>query len=103
LELILQEPGKKPDHSNLLDWTGNLHGYQPYDFGAWDFVNGAQKSSYGQSRVIKLRKLGMEMHVKVIKVHVEPTSADSSQEPNYQFNDLTLEITTQSLAKGGSN
>jgi hypothetical protein len=95
LVLTLEKPGRRPDQSNLLDWTGRLHGYQPYDFGAWDFVNGVPKSIYGESRVIKLRKLGMEMRVKVVEVHVEPTADESG----YQFEDLTLEITIQSLAE----
>lgn len=102
LDLVLQKPGRETDDSNLLDVTGRLHGYQPYVFAASDFVRGAQKSVYGESRVINLRKLGMEMHVKIAQVHVEPTPTGSSQGLRYQFNDLSLKITTQNLAQESS-
>lgn len=102
LDLFLQKPGVKPDHSNFLDWTGKLHGYQPYVFAASDFAGGAQKSMYGESRKIDLPKLGMQMRVKVLDVHVEPTPEASAQVPNYQFDDLSLEITTQGFAEGSS-
>ena len=103
LDLVLQRPGKNVHDSNLLDSTGNLHGYQPYVFAASDFAGGAQKSAYGESRVIDLRKLGMEMHVRVAEVHVEPTSEDSAQGLGYQFHDLTLEIAARSLSEGSSD
>jgi hypothetical protein len=103
LDLVLQKPGQTEDDPNLLDSTGNLHGYQPHIFAASDFAGGAQKSAYGESRVIDLPKLGMQMRVKVSDVHVEPTSAGSSQGLGYQFDDLTLEMTTQSVAEGRSN
>ena len=95
LDLILQKPDEKDDDSNLLDSTGKLHGYQPYFFAASDFAGGVQKSAYGELRVIDLRKLGMQMRVKVADVHVEPTPAGPSQQPGYQFDNLTLEVTTQ--------
>jgi hypothetical protein len=98
LDLVLQRPDKKGDDSNLLDSTGKLHGYQPYFFAASDFTHGAQKSAYGDLRVINLRQLGMEMRVKVADVNVEP--ANSTQPTGYQFDDLTLEITTESLVEG---
>ncbi len=103
LDLVLQKPGQTEDDPNLLDSTGNLHGYQPYVFAASDFAGGTQKSTYGESRVIDLPKLGMQMRIKVADVDVEPTSAGASQVLGYQFDDLTLGITTQSLAEGPSN
>lgn len=103
LDLLLQKPGQTEDDPNLLDSTGKLHGYQPYVFAASDFAGGIQKSAYGESRVIDLPKLGMQMRVKVADAHVESASAGSSQGLGYQFDDLTLEITTQSLAEGRSN
>ncbi len=103
LDLVLQGPGKNADDATLLDSTGNLHGYQPYVFAASDFVAGAQKSAYGESRVIDLRKRGMEMRVKVAEVHVGPTPTGSSPRLGYRFDSLTLEITTQSLAGKSPN
>ena len=103
LDLVLQKPGQTEDDPNLLDSTGKLHGYQPYVFPASDFAGGAHKSAYGESRVIDLQKLGMALHIKVADVHVETTPAGSSQGLGYQFDDLTLEITTQKLAEGSSN
>lgn len=104
LDLVLQKPGQTEDEPNLLDSTGSLHGYQTYVFAASDFAGGAQKSVYGESRVIDVPKLGMQIHVKVAEVHVEPTSGGSGQgSGDYQFDVLTLTITTQSLAKQRSN
>jgi hypothetical protein len=98
LHLILQRPDERDDDSNLLDSTGKLRGYQPYYFAASDFAGGVQKSAYGELRVIDLRKLGLQMRVKVADVHVEPTPADPSQRFGYQFDNLTLEVTTQGLS-----
>ena len=103
LDLFLQKPGQTEDDPNLLDSTGKLHGYQPYVFPASDFAGGAHKSAYGESRVLNLQKLGMALQIKVADVHVETTPAGSSQGLGYQFDDLTLEITTQKLAEGSSN
>ncbi len=102
LYLVLQKASRKKDDSNLLDSTGKLHGYQPYFFAASDFTRGAQKSAYGELRVIDLHQLGMEIRVKVAGVNVEPTLTSSSQGPGYQFSNLTLEIATQSLNEGSS-
>jgi hypothetical protein len=101
LELVLQKRAGRND-ANLLDWTGKLHGYQPYSFAASDFARGAQDSIYGEERVIELRKLGMRMRVKVVAVKVEPTTKNPSESLPYQFDELTLHITTQSLAGGAS-
>ena len=97
LDLVLQGPDRRGDDSNLFDTTGKLHGYQPFFFAASDFVRGPQNSSYGGLRVIDLHQLGMRMRVKVAEVNVEPTAPNSSHASGYQFNDLTLQITTQSL------
>ena len=99
LELVLRKLGETGDGSNLLDVTGKLHGYQPYFFAASDFAGGAQKSIYGNLRVIDLPRLGMEMRIKVAGVNVVPTSSSSSQGVGYKFDDLTLEIATQSLGR----
>lgn len=96
LELVLQRPDKKGDDSNLLDSTGKLHGYQPYFFAASDFARGAQKSAYGELRVIDVHRLGMEMRITVAEVSVEQITPSPSQGPGYEFENLTLEITTQS-------
>jgi hypothetical protein len=98
VELVLHRPSEQATlYGSLLDPTGMLHGYQPYTFGAFDYVNGAKKSEYGATRVMKLKKLGMEMRVTVTRVHVVPTAGDSARTPEYKFHDLTLEITTRSL------
>jgi hypothetical protein len=98
LELVLHRLSEKATfYGNLLDPTGMLHGYQPYTFAASDYVKGAQKSIYGATRVMKLQKLGMEMHVTVTRVRVFPAPGDLARTPEYKFGDLTLEITTRSL------
>ena len=102
LELVLQKRAGRND-PNLLDWTGKLHGYQPYFFAASDFARGPQHSAYGEVRVIELRKLGMRMRVKVVAVKVEPTEENTSESPPYQFDELTLQVTAQSLAGGASH
>jgi hypothetical protein len=102
LDLVLQRSGRRRDDSNLLDSTGKLHGYQMYNFAASDFARGAKNSAYGDLRVFDLHQLRIEMRVKVADVNVEPTSPNSSGSSGYQFNDLKLQITTQSLAEGNS-
>ncbi len=98
VELVLHRPSEQATfYGNLLDPTGMLHGYQPYTFGAFDYVNGAKKSGYGATRVMKLKKLGMEMRVTVTRVNVVPIAGDSARTPEYKFQGLTLEITTRSL------
>lgn len=98
LDLVLHKPSEQAtDYGNLLDPTGMLHGYQPYTFGAFDYAKGAQKSTYGATRVMKLQKLGMEMRVTVTRVHVVPTAGDFARDPEYKFHDLTLQITTRAL------
>jgi hypothetical protein len=97
LELVLQNQHERPNANidpNLLDWTGKLHGYQPYYFAASDFAHGARKSGYGELRVIRLRRLGMEMRIKVTDVHVEHLANALDD----QFDYLDLEITTRALA-----
>jgi hypothetical protein len=101
LDLVLQKAGKEANDVNLFDATGKLHGYQPYDFAASDFAQGVQKSIYGESRVINVRNMGMQIRVKVAEVRVEPILRGPEQPLRYQFGDLTLEITTYSLDKGG--
>jgi hypothetical protein len=98
LNLVLHRPSEQATfYGNLLDPTGMLHGYQPYTFGAFDYINGAKKSEYGATRVMKLRKLGMEMRVTVTRVRVVPSAGDFARNPEYKFHDLTLEITTRAL------
>ena len=103
LDLVLRRPGVEGDDTNLLDSTGKLHGYQPYVFAASDFRGGAQKSAYGESRVIEVRELGMALRIKVAEVHVETTPTGSSHVLGYRFDDLILDITTQGLAEGPSD
>ncbi len=42
------------------------------------------------------------MRVRVVKVNVEPTPADPSQERGYQFDNLALEISSRSFVEGSS-
>ncbi len=102
LDLVLQRINTRRSNWNLLYPTGNWHGYQPFFFGASDFARGVQNSIYGDLRVIDLHQLGMEMHVKVTGVNVEPTAANFSQAQGYQFDNLSLQITTRSLSGGTS-
>lgn len=100
LELFLRKPGKNTSSLNLLDPSGHVHGYQRYDFAASDFVNGAQKSRYGETRVVTLPRLGMEVLIKVTEVHVKPITENQVQGMEYQFGDLTLQINAQSPSNG---
>jgi hypothetical protein len=96
LDLVLQRIDEKISGANLLDSSGNRHGYQPYIFAASDFANGTQKSIYGRTRVIDLNKLEMKVNAKVVSVRVESTTSDKSGRATsygFQFGDLTLEVT----------
>ncbi len=98
LDLLLQRSDAKNTNANLVDPTGRLHGYQPYVFAASDFAHGTKKSIYGDTRVMNLEKLGIAIRAKVVDVKVKPTPVGSRQELPYQFDSLTLEISTQPLA-----
>jgi hypothetical protein len=100
LELELRGRETEPDNSNFLD-TGKLHGYQPYFFAASDFARGIQKSVYGQSRVIELHRLGMKMRITVGRVSVKPIEHRSSDSLQYEFRDLVIQVTTESVAGRG--
>ena len=100
LELFLQKSAGTNGDANLLYPSGRWHGYQPFFFAASDFAHGAKKSSYGDTRVMNLPKLGITIRAKVVDVNVKPTPAGSPQELPCQFDSLTLEISTQRLAEG---
>ena len=103
LELSLKRPGTKKDDSNLLDAAGKLHGYQPYFFAASDFAQGAQKSTYGDTRVIELPHLGMKVRIRVASVNVGPVVSNAPGAPTYQFDGLTLQIVSERLTGENSN
>ncbi len=78
------------------------HGYEPFIFAAHDYVRGAEKSTYGATRVMRvmrLQELRMEMRVKVVAVHVVPIPGSSFPDggPDYQFQDLILAISTRDI------
>jgi len=99
LDLVLHKPGEKATfYGNLLDPTGSAHGIQPYTFGAWDFRKGASKSVYGQTRAMTRQKLGMEVRVTIVSVHVIPTGQVIDGRPEYKFHDFTIEITTRPIS-----
>lgn len=97
LELFLERSDEKGNGQNLLDVTGRLHGYQPYYFAASDFARGAQKSTYGDVRVIDVPRLKLELRTKIIGVSVEPIDSDAPRPLSYQFDRLNLEI----ISRGG--
>jgi len=98
MDLMLQKLGNTKSEGNLLDPTGQLHGYQPYTFAASDFSKGIQKSAFGEIRVIALDRLKMKLTIKVKDAGVSPIFS-SSEVAAYQFDALTLEITTNEMAK----
>jgi hypothetical protein len=102
LQLVLARTDGIAEERNLLDATGRLHGYQPYYFAASDFARGAKNSMYGDSRHIDVPQLGIMIQAKVAVVHVKPTSGGIAQTAGYEFDDLTLEITTQRRPGGTS-
>jgi hypothetical protein len=102
LKLVLQGRARKKDDSNLLDSTVSCTDINRIFLQPPILHEGAQKSTYGDARVIDLHQLRMEVRVKVAGVNVELIPANPSQAPAYQFNDLTLEIKTQDLAGGTS-
>jgi hypothetical protein len=101
LVLVLQKLGSSGKGENLF-WAGTTpHGYQPWFFAASDFARGAERSIYGESRIIQLRRLGMEMRVKVgnvrvTKVNVKRLLGSSSVGLEYEFENLTLIVTIKS-------
>jgi hypothetical protein len=102
IDLILQRIGSRSKDTNLLEPPGHWHGYQPFSFVASDFAPGAVRSPNPDLRVIDVRKLRIQLQIKVIGVDVQPTSAGSSTKLPYRFDILTLQIGTRRLLEDRS-
>jgi hypothetical protein len=98
-ELIL-ERATSPRPPNLLDPTGMLHGYQRWDFGAFDFANGARKSIYGPTRVMSLPKRGLVVRVDVLRVAVKSAPVTKDEPAGHRFTALTLRIVARAVPIG---
>jgi hypothetical protein len=96
IDLVLLHTRASSDDVNLLDPTGKWHGIQPYIFPASDFAQGAEKSIYGEKRIIRLKHLGLELQITVSNVAVTPNSTPYSE---YQFDALTLQINVDNLIR----
>jgi len=87
LELVLRHPGENSTSANLLDPTGKRHGLQAYDFAAADLAQGADKSAFGEKRVLSPKNLSLTLQVTISRTTVKPTS-----EAAYEIERLDLQI-----------
>jgi hypothetical protein len=100
LDLILQSPSKRDKNVNLLVVNDKWHGYQPYTFGAADYVHGAMDSEFGEERTINIPHFPVQLIVDVIEVQVGAEKPDDLGKIHYRFHKLVLRI---SMKDSGQN
>jgi hypothetical protein len=101
LDLVLQPPRTRDEDVNLLVVNEKWHGFQPYTFGAADFVNGAKDSTLGEERTVNIPGLQAQLVVDVIEVKVEAESPDQLGKTHYWFSKLVLRISMRESNKSG--
>ena len=94
LDLVLRRPHDRTDAPNLLERLGSWHGLQDYMFAAGDFAQGAQKSVFGEKRMISVKRLGLVIQVSVSKERVGQFGS------NYQLDDLNLKFEVDNAPEG---
>jgi hypothetical protein len=67
VNLVLLRPGSD---ENLLDPFGLFHGLLPNSFAALDLLHGADKSTFGSTRAIPIRRTATKLVVHVEDVQV---------------------------------
>ncbi len=94
LDLVLADAQKRQglSGSNLLN-PHNWHGLQPYDFLGKDLAQGADKSSFGSHRELKLngRKLLVRMDISSARVSPLPDG-------DYEIDQLELAVAVDNLS-----
>jgi hypothetical protein len=70
LDLVLRYPRDRRKDSNLLAPVGIWHGLQNYMFPAGDFLQGVEKATFGKSRTISVKKLGLEIRATILKASI---------------------------------
>jgi hypothetical protein len=86
-------------HMNLLEPKGRWHGSQPFFFVASDFAPGARSYPDRDLRIFNLSRLGLRLRVEVVVADVKQNSAEPSTTPEYQFENLTLDIMSEASDK----
>ena len=92
LNLVLQPLGKKRSDVNLLIVNRRWHGYQPYTFGAADYVKRAKNSVFGEERTINIPHSQTQLVADVTEVQVEAEKPDQLGKIHYRFIKLVLRI-----------
>ena len=91
LDLVLNPPSGRGKNVNLLAVDRPLHGYQLFNFGAGDYVDGAKDSTYGEERTIEISNMKAKLVVDVVDVDVAKKKRDLGN-PDEWFRKLTLKI-----------
>lgn len=94
LELVMQKATSRKSSPNLLNPHGR-HGYQPFDFAASDFANGAKLSSYGENRSMDLPNLHMKLQIRVNDAHSELVHPPTGAVFKHEMDSLALAITVE--------
>jgi hypothetical protein len=90
-DLILLSVGTTQTRNILEPSLKNWHGYQPFMLGAWDYVKGAEHSTFGTTRRFTLQKERISIEVSISKVDVKSVAISSSPK-DYAFNELVLDV-----------
>jgi hypothetical protein len=87
LELVLRRSGDKANATNLLAPNERWHGLQPWMFNANDLASGPQKSGFGNTRSLSLKRLGLMLKMDISDAAVSPISSGS-----YQLDAIHLQV-----------
>ena len=99
LDLVLQTLRKKGSNSNLLIVNRSWHGYQPFTFGAADYVEGAENSVFGEERTIGIPHSRNQLIADVTEARVEAEKPDELGKIHYRFVRLVLRISVQDRSR----
>lgn len=89
--LVLNVVLRKPDaDENLLEPSGNWHGYQEFMVAAWDLAKGPEQSIY-PVRKFDLTKDKLKVRYTISKARVRPL-AISNPQGQFAFDELVIEV-----------
>jgi len=97
--LVLRSIGDENEDDNLLNPSGNSHGLQRYGFMAWDLRSGPDKSAFGRTRKIVIKRLGLAVRIEVEKADtsVGPHRAPPIPTDYPELDELWLEVRVDNL------
>jgi hypothetical protein len=95
LQLGLRCP-KVAGKADLLERSAPRPGYQAFMFAASDMTNGAEKSAFGVTRVIRVPQAKMSIRIKIDSVQVSKIDG-STDTYGYKFDALHIRVSSEPL------